>query len=201
MHLLGQNIKSYAYDPAGVLDTVKFINIPQWDFHWQDFYFFKHIQKVPAGYKIKGEGTYYNNTGSTVFAGLNTSDEMFLVYFHYMLYLPGDETYDMEQLTSASVQEIIGNEESELVIYPNPSSDQTTIEFSGASPGDVISVSIYDYQGKLVRTLAKAVTATSENYTVNWDGSNDAGSMTRSGVYYVSMTINGEHVTRQIIRF
>lgn len=37
MHLLGANIKAYAYKANQ--DTIKFVNIPKWDFHWQDFYF------------------------------------------------------------------------------------------------------------------------------------------------------------------
>ena len=98
MHLLGKTIKSYAITPTS--DTIKFANIPHWDFHWQDFYFFKHMQKVPQGSKIKGVGVYDNtatnehnpnNPPVMVTAGLNTNDEMFLVYFHYMLYQNGDE--------------------------------------------------------------------------------------------------------------
>ena len=28
--------------------------------------------------------------------GYNTTDEMFIIYFHYMNYLPGDENYDLK---------------------------------------------------------------------------------------------------------
>ena len=34
-------------------------------------------------------------------AGLNTADEMMLVYFHYMLYQNGDENYNMDSLMQA----------------------------------------------------------------------------------------------------
>ena len=58
MHLLGANIKAYAYKANQ--DTIKFVNIPNWDFHWQDFYFFRNLQKVATGYRIKGEAKYDN---------------------------------------------------------------------------------------------------------------------------------------------
>ena len=200
MHLLGQHIKSYAFNPLNVNDTVKFINVPDWDFHWQDFYFFKQIQKVPTGFKIKGEGSYLNTTGSTITAGLNTSDEMFLVYFHYMLYQNGDENYDMESLMSASLDEQIHADSSPIMVYPNPFTEGTMIAHPGVNAGDVISVSIYDYQGKLIRKLVQAETAIENGYHVSWDGNNTAGAAVRNGIYFVSININGVNFTKQLIK-
>ena len=113
MHLLGQTIKAYAVDPQG--DTVKFVNVPHWDFHWQDFYFFRHIQKAPAGSVIKGEATYDNTVNNEhnpsnppvwVTAGESTTDEMFMVYFHYLYYQPGDELYDLESMMNVGLTEL-----------------------------------------------------------------------------------------------
>ena len=200
MHLLGQNIRSYAYNPLNVNDTVRFINIPNWDFHWQDFYFFKHIQKAPSGYKIKGEGSFLNTTGSTVTAGLNTSDEMFLVYFHFMLYQNGDENYDMEALMSASLDEQISPDNSPISVYPNPFNEGTMISHPGVQAGDVVSVSIYDYQGKLIRKLAQSETAAENGLQISWDGNNATGTQVRNGVYFVSINVNGENSTKQLIK-
>jgi hypothetical protein len=197
-HLLGQTIKAYALDPN--LDTIKYINIPQWDFHWQDFYFFKHIVKTPTGSKIKGTGTYFNNTGSTVTAGLNTSDEMFIVYFHYMLYQTGDENYDMEALMSASLEEQIAQENSPISIYPNPFNEGTTIVHPGVRSGDVVSVSIYDYQGKMIRKLVQSQVASNNGFETTWDGMNETNSPVRNGVYFVSINVNGENTTKQLIK-
>jgi hypothetical protein len=200
MHLLGQNIRSYAYNPANVNDTVRFINIPNWDFHWQDFYFFKHIQKAPNGYKIKGEGSFLNTTGSTVTAGLNTSDEMFLVYFHYMLYQSGDENYDMEALMSASLGEQIPPDNSPIAVYPNPFSEGTMISHPGVKAGDIVSVSIYDYQGKLIRKLIQSETAVQDGFEISWDGNATSGTTVRNGVYFVSINVNGATSTKQLIK-
>ena len=200
MHLLGQNIRSYAYNPSNVNDTVRFINIPNWDFHWQDFYFFKHVQKVPNGYKIKGEGSFLNTTGSTVTAGLNTSDEMFLVYFHFMLYQSGDENYDMEALMSASLEEQIPPDNSPIAVYPNPFSEGTMISHPGVKAGDIVSVSIYDYQGKLIRKLTQSETAVQDGFEISWDGNAASGTTVRNGVYFVSINVNGVTSTKQLIK-
>ena len=44
MHLIGRSIKAYGLTPTN--DTIKFIDIPKWDFHWQGFYNFKNDKKL-----------------------------------------------------------------------------------------------------------------------------------------------------------
>lgn len=207
MHLIGESIKSYALKPNG--DTIKYANIPHWDFHWQDFYFFKNIQYTPMGSTMKGEGVY-NNTSSnehnpndppqTVSAGLNTSDEMFLVYFHYMLHQTGDENYDMEELMSASLQEQLPYDDSPIGIYPNPFTEGTNIVYSGAKSGDVISVFIYDYQGKLINKLTQNQTLNSDGFETIWDGKNETNSEVRNGIYFISINLNGQNSVKQLIK-
>jgi hypothetical protein len=179
MHLLGKTMKVYGLKPNN--DTLKLIQIPHWDFHWQDFYFFKNIQVAPAGTSLHAQGLYDNtatnvhnpnNPPQTVTFGLNTSDEMFLVYFHYMPYQLGDENYDMDELMSLSLEEQLPNEESALRVFPNPSSGAVTIQHAYFSSGDTISTSIYDAQGILVKQLTLAESVPSSNFTVVWDGTN-----------------------------
>lgn len=207
MHLLGKSIKAYALKTNG--DTVKLSNIPNWDFHWQDFYFFKNIQLAPLGAKIKGEGVYDNTSANihnpntppqTVYAGLNTSDEMFLVYFHYMLYQAGDENYDMEALMSASLDEQLAEDGSLINIYPNPFNESSTISHPGVKAGDIVSVFVYDYQGKLVKKLVQSETASNTGFETSWNGTNDQNSQVRNGVYFISITVNGQNFTKQLIK-
>lgn len=206
MHLLGKSIKSYAITPAA--DTIKFANLPHWDFHWQDFYFFKHMQKVPTGSKIKGEGVYDNtstnvhnpnNPPITVTAGLNTNDEMFIVYFHYMLYQNGDENYDMEALMSAGLTEQLVDDKGPIAVYPNPFSASQTIAMT-TDAGAVASVYIYDYTGQLVRKLMHNEQLTDGQINAIWNGTNDAGAEVKQGVYYVSLTVNGQVFTKQLVK-
>ncbi|MEN9743552.1 MAG: hypothetical protein RLZZ65_1357 [Bacteroidota bacterium] len=202
MHLLGTNIKAYAYK-AGQ-DTVKFVNVPKWNFMWQDFYFFKHLQKVPAGYKLKSEGTYDNtvnnpnnpnNPPQTVYSGFNTTDEMFLTYFHYLPYLPGDETYDLEVLSSASVQELLAPDQSTILAYPNPFSDQITLEFP-ASLSNHDLIYLYDAYGVLVDKIAFDTGAAQ----IHLDAQNPIWNNLSKGVYYVSARLNGKFLAKKIIK-
>lgn len=97
MHLIGTSIKSWGTN-AG--NTIKFIDIPHWDFHWQDNFIFPNTINVPAGTILNAEAFYNNTTTNShnpsnpplnVSAGEGTYDEMFLVFFAYMLRQPGDE--------------------------------------------------------------------------------------------------------------
>ena len=203
MHLLGHDIKAYATGPAN--DTLKFINIPRWDFHWQDFYFFDHLKHLPTGYTIKGKGVYDNTDQNihnpntppqTVYVGYNTTDEMFIIYFHYMYYLPGDENYDLATLMNASLEEY-GNS-SAIKSYPNPMGDNgLNIVFEGGFDPE-IKVLVYDLKGTLVNTLSQedAINPT----TIFWKGDNQNGAESTAGMYYLSINNKGKMSTTKIIK-
>jgi hypothetical protein len=99
MHLIGKSIRSWANLPL-TNDTVRFVNIPDWDFNWQDNYVFPNAIKIPTGSTLKATAVY-DNTGSNpnqpssppinVGAGEGTFDEMMIVFFAYTPYLNGDE--------------------------------------------------------------------------------------------------------------
>ena len=76
MHVKGQSIRITS-DGACVID------IPKWDFHWQQMYFFDRPTGVPAkaGTKVKLECVFDNPTTQAVTWGEGTSDEMCLSYF------------------------------------------------------------------------------------------------------------------------
>jgi hypothetical protein len=205
MHLLGESIKSYATGPAN--DTIKFINIPHWDFHWQDFYYFTHLKHLPAGYTIKGEAVYDNTAQNihnpnsppqTVNYGYNTTDEMFIIYFHYMLYQAGDENYDLEALTSSSLAEYpIGNIGS-VICYPNPMSSNGTIISLEETIDTKSMIYIYDGKGNLIRKLnfSNLHDATS----VFWDGANENNAQVSPGIYYVSAKANDKMMAGKLIK-
>ena len=74
-------------------------------------------------------------------------------------------------------------------VYPNPFNPSTTIDYTLSVNSD-ISLSIYDMQGRMVRALV------SENqdagtYNVVWNGLNDGGEQSASGIYLVMMEANG----------
>ncbi len=203
MHLLGTSIKAYAYKPGA--DTVKFVNVPKWDFMWQDFYFFKFIQKVPPGYKLKSEGTYDNTANNpnnpnsppqNVYSGFNTTDEMFLTYFHYLPYQPGDETYDLEALISASLNEYPPDDNSTILAYPNPTQEALTLAFP-LSLNETDLIFIYDVNGQVKMKLTPE-TGTTQLYLGT---QNDEWFGLPKGIYFVSARVNGQLLSKKIIKF
>lgn len=82
--------------------------------------------------------------------------------------------------------------------YPNPFNPSTVIEYElpQAAP---VNISIYDTQGRLIRTLVdERVSAGS--YSVTWDGKNANSNPVTSGIYYCRMSIDGhEPITRKLV--
>jgi hypothetical protein len=142
MHLIGRSIKAYALKPGG--DTIKLINIPKWDFHWQGFYQFQKPIMIPQNSTFKGEA-FYDNTSNNPFnpnsppqrvtAGEATNDEMMLVYFIFTVYQQGDQNIiidtaskkyyddcDFREITT-SIEENTFLNEAWSNVYPNPSNN------------------------------------------------------------------------------
>jgi len=98
-HLIGASWEVFATSPNNQ-DTIPLISIPSWDFNWQGFFTFPSLTKIPAGYTLHGIASY-DNTNSNPFNpndppqdvnfGEGTTDEMFFVFFDYVLYQGGDE--------------------------------------------------------------------------------------------------------------
>ena len=96
-HLICTSMKAWAVAPDN--DTIPLISIPEWDFHWQGMYEFRHPIYLPTGTVLHGEATYDNTTDNDanpndppalVTLGEATTDEMMLFYFAYTLGFPSD---------------------------------------------------------------------------------------------------------------
>ena len=85
--------------------------------------------------------------------------------------------------------------------YPNPfnpKSGPTTIRYELDRPATV-SIHLYTLSGEPVRTLLAGVRhETTGTYHITWDGTNTAGSMVASGVYFCRFTADGVTQTRKI---
>jgi hypothetical protein len=81
MHTKGVSIKVEASNSsaAGCL-----IDIPKWDFHWQQFYFFdaRGGIQIPTGTRLKMTCTWTNPTDKIVRWGEGTDDEMCLAFVY-----------------------------------------------------------------------------------------------------------------------
>ena len=208
-HLLGREFLVYAVKLNG--DTIPIIHIPRWDFHWQGFYLFKNPIKLPAGSRLYG-GASYDNTSSnihnpnnppqTVCFGENTTDEMFLVYFQYLNYQPGDELLDLDSLTTppnqsptAVFNEAIG--EHFLLAYPNPFDQQTNIEYYIENESEV-HLQIYDINGRLVKNIVNN-NLQQGRQTISWNGQNESGNDLSNGLYLIYLRAGDKISSRKIL--
>ncbi len=78
MHTKGQRITMSA---TGASDTC-LVDIPKWDFHWQQQYFRPAPYTLKADEKVKIECTWSNTTSRTVTWGEGTDDEMCFAYIY-----------------------------------------------------------------------------------------------------------------------
>jgi hypothetical protein len=157
MHLIGSSIKAFGVAPNK--DTIRFVDIPKWDFHWQRSYTFRNILKLPGGTTLRGQASY-NNTSSNPFnpsnppqavsLGEGTNDEMFLVYFWFTLYQPGDENIIIDNTVLKNVSNTSVLKTEATRIYPNPSSDFAWVSDVRFAEGPY-QWSITDMTGKIIQ--------------------------------------------------
>lgn len=75
MHTKGKTISVQLGDSCG-------INIPRWNFHWQQGYFFTQPVTLPLGSKLKVSCTFDNPLPTPVQFGEGTDNEMCLSFFY-----------------------------------------------------------------------------------------------------------------------
>jgi hypothetical protein len=161
MHLIGKSMKVYGITPIG--DTLKFVDLPNWDFHWQGAYDFRKLVKIPANTVLHAEAFYDNtsanpdnpnNPPALVTAGEATTDEMMLSFFTYTYYLPGDENIAIDNSNLIDISEEVApppTTSSAFEIYPSPCHDQLTIIWK--TPANTITelpLEIYNSNGQLI---------------------------------------------------
>ena len=81
--------------------------------------------------------------------------------------------------------------------YPNPFNPTTTINFALPEANNVV-LTIYNALGQEVRTL-KTDYLNAGNYSVTWDGLDNAGNMITSGIYIYTMTAGDQHFSKKML--
>jgi hypothetical protein len=208
MHLLGKSIESYALTPDE--DTIPFVRIPHWDFDWQDFYWFRYMQVLPAGSDLYAHATFDNTEGNVhnphdppelVLPGFNTTDEMFLVYFHLMAYEEGDEFVNVDSLNTVYLSnqyQQLPPQNTDITVFPNPTSNEVTISFDLLEQS-FVSLFVYDLNGRVVQKLWHDNRSAGPQNIV-WNGNNTTGQKAPAGVYFYSMLIDGKPYNGQIVK-
>jgi flagellar hook capping protein FlgD len=80
--------------------------------------------------------------------------------------------------------------------YPNPFNPSTKVEFTLGSDA-AATLRVYDVRGRLVRTLLDSYVAAGR-HTVSWDGRDDRGNASASGVYFMRLQAAGQYLTRTV---
>ncbi len=195
MHLIGKQIKSYGVTPLN--DTINFIKIDDWNFHWQGQYTFQHAMKVPTGTVLYAEAFYDNTTANAdnpssppqnVFAGENTTDEMMMVFFNYTYYQTGDENIVLDPNFTAGVEDI-SQQNNSIKIYPNPTHKELTIENENLK---IESINIYNVLGELVYNSAVQQL---NNSTINIDVRNF-----KDGIYFITILEENKIFNQKFIK-
>lgn len=206
-HQICKSVINYAYNPNSQ-DTIPLIKIDDWDFHQQDYYFYRNLVRIPAGYRYKGIHVYDNTSSNPnnpfsppqwIPVGLNATDEMFFDAFQFLVYYPGDENIDLESIINndtlwaptTGISELLTNYNYTFA-YPNPSNTAFTIQLVTTYNHDDYSIQIYDLSGKEVKLNSQKK---ENSFAVSW---NDEP----NGMYFYKILSNKNNVvlTGQIIK-
>jgi hypothetical protein len=82
--------------------------------------------------------------------------------------------------------------------FPNPFNPSTIISFELPTTNR-ISLKIYDFRGKLVKTLIKEEVREAGYHEVLWDGKNSEGKTVPSGIYLFQLQAGKEIKTRKMV--
>jgi len=80
---------------------------------------------------------------------------------------------------------------------PNPFNAATQIEY-GLDKDEIVQLAVYNILGQLVATLVDGFQP-GGLHTVTWDGRNDHGNETPSGIYFARLTTVGVMMTRKMV--
>jgi len=128
--------------------------------------------------------------GDTTVAGWDTLD------YIMMIVVNGSTNYDdMEYLFSAE-QVDTGVDDIDAHVFalkpasPNPFTAGTSISYSIQNGGGAVEMTIYDINGREVRTLVNEQMAAGDKLAY-WDGMDNTGGKVASGVYFARLNVDG----------
>lgn len=211
-HKLGKSMLLYAVNPG--IDTIPMVRINQWDFAWQDFYVYKKLLKIPAGYRLYAKHVFDNTTSNlnnpsnppiNVQDGFGTLDEMLFDGTMILPYQTGDELIDMEAIVNSDTllasnlnKHIIAQPSIRSMAFPNPFTNDVKIKYLLSNTGPV-SLEITDLLGKTIYTKNEnKVDAGMQEF--NWNGKSNQNITVPTGVYFITLKTNGAQSTIKLVK-
>lgn len=205
MHLIGREIVCYGVTPAK--DTIPLVRVNDWDFHWQLTYTFKKLIKIPAGTKVYAKAVYDNtvnnphnpnNPPKTVTGGEATTDEMLLVYFAYMNYLPGDENFSIDSsllvtpVTEPHHHDLVGT----LQLYdpfPNPTAGERITAPYFLPEASQLNLKLISSEGRQLRSFQVDRQSGFQAETIDLHG-------LPNGVYFLEINDGHNRRVKQVVK-
>ena len=81
--------------------------------------------------------------------------------------------------------------------YPNPFNPETTIAFSIANDAQHTQLGIFNIKGQLVKTIVNNEIVQNTNFV--WNGKDNKGNSTSSGMYFVKMKTATSEVSKKML--
>jgi len=136
------------------------------------------------------DGTSYR-FDSIQFTHVPDAAEMGSVYFDDL------QVVEIEYVNSVKTDELIPDKITLYQNYPNPFNPTTIIPFALLSESNV-RLDIYNIRGEKIRSLVNGY-HNSGQYTIVWNGKNDAGLAVPSGTYFCRMITDGTVQVRNML--
>lgn len=104
----------------------------------------------------------------------------------------------LEKYVTTGLEDEWFAEKTEINCYPNPFSNEITIEINLAEDAEV-GVEIYNQMGQKVRTIATKQHLNPGNHRRYWNGDNSSQQRVSSGIYYVRILIGENSSFKKIV--
>ena len=82
--------------------------------------------------------------------------------------------------------------------FPNPFNPNTQIQFT-IGQNELVSLNIFDVQGRLVNSLISNIYYTAGYHSMSWDGKNNLGTQVPSGMYLYKLVSENQTLTRKMV--
>jgi hypothetical protein len=118
----------------------------------------------------------------------------------------GTSTFTKHETTVASLEKfeitglegISGSAFPEIKVYPNPFSDEITVEINLAADAQV-QVEVLNQLGQRVKMIATKQLLPGSLHKLTWDGRNAGNQIVSPGIYYLKVNIDGTYIHRKIV--
>jgi len=104
----------------------------------------------------------------------------------------------LEKYTTTGLEGLFASEQPEIKCYPNPFSQDVTIEIKLATDAQV-QVEVLNQLGQRVRFLQTEKLLNSGIHRLTWNGRNDSNGIITPGVYHLRLNIDGAIIHKKIV--